>query len=318
LLPGSNALQSGTMRFVGLGAVLLCLTAAAQVPPQITAPGQAAESPAPEPNPGLLLQNTGKPMVVEYHCSDEDIQTAGLSCTVDDPCPLYLELSAVEAVGNRVFVAGNIHSPSTTLYSILLASDDSGKTWREPHERLRNAGLDRIQFVDFENGWISGAVLSPLPRDPFLLITSDAGKAWRFHPIFQESRFGSITQFWFSSRTAGSMLIDRGDSEDSGRYELYETPNAGETWMLRAVNERPVPIKHGRDAGNTDWRIRPDGATKSYRVEHHVGERWHSIAGFSVAIGMCKPPAITAPAVEVAAPGPGVAPDPRKTALPER
>lgn len=258
-------------------------------------------------------------MVVEFRCSEEDIQLAGLSCSPDDPCPLYLELSAVEAVGNRVFLAGNLHSSSTTLYSVLLASDDAGKTWREPYERIRAAGLDRIQFVDFESGWISGEVLSPLPRDPFLLTTSDGGKSWRSQPVFGESRFGSILRFWFSSRTSGSLLIDRGDSGDSGRYELYETLNAGDSWMLREVNERPVAMKRGEGAGNADWRIRADAATKSFRIEHHASERWQGIAGFAVSIGACKPPALQAPPVEVAAPDGGAsAADPRKRPLPGR
>jgi hypothetical protein len=31
------------------------------------------------------LQNTGKPMMVDYRCAEEDIRLAGLSCTIDDP-----------------------------------------------------------------------------------------------------------------------------------------------------------------------------------------------------------------------------------------
>ena len=86
------------------------------------------------------LQNTGKPMMVDYRCAEEDIRLAGLSCTIDDPCPVFLELASVEAVGNRIFAAGNIHSSTTTLSSVLLSSDDAGKTWREPYERVRLAG----------------------------------------------------------------------------------------------------------------------------------------------------------------------------------
>jgi photosystem II stability/assembly factor-like uncharacterized protein len=265
-------------------------------------PAPAGEKPAAQPPERPLLRNTGKPLLVEYRCSDEDIQSAGLSCTQDDPCPVYLELSAVEAVGNRIFLAGNIHTSTATLYSILLASDDAGKTWREPYPRIRAAGLDRIQFVDFENGWVAGEVLSPLPRDPFLLITTDAGKEWRSYPIFSEPRFGSILQFWFTSRTNGTLLIDRGDSGDSGRYELYETPNSGETWMLREVNERPIRMPRVGGAPNTDWHIRADAPTKSFRIEHRAGDRWQGIAGFAVSIGECRPPALPPPPVEVAAP----------------
>jgi hypothetical protein len=236
------------------------------------------------------LENTGKPMTLPYQCTGDDIQTAGLSCTAADPCPIYLELSAVEAVGNRIFLAGNIHTPATTLYSVLLASDDAGKTWREPYPRLRAAGLDRIQFVDFENGWSSGEVLQPLPRDPFLLVTSDGGKAWRLQPIFSDSQYGSILQFWFNSRTRGSLLVDRGEAGGSSRYELYETANAGQSWTLKESSDRLPKLTHLGGTANADWRIRADAPSRSFHIERHSGERWHSLAAFAISLGRCTLP----------------------------
>jgi hypothetical protein len=308
------AIRLGTMRGIALTAYALGACALFTLSAQAPQPPPAPSPPAEQPAERLPLRNTGKPMVVEYHCSLDDIQFAGLSCTLDDPCPMYLELAAVEAVGNRIFLAGNIHSPSTTLYSVLLASDDAGKTWREPFERIRGVGLDHIQFVDFENGWISGEEQHPLPREPFLLNTSDGGRQWHLQPVFGEPRFGSILQFWFSSRSTGSLVVDLGQSGEGGRYALYETPNGGETWRQREANERPIQIKHAPDAGNADWRIRADRPTKSFHIERHTGERWQSIAGFSVSIGDCKPPPEPAPPpppVEPASPPDGSTPSPQ-------
>jgi hypothetical protein len=272
---------------LGLG---LAWTAAAQVEKSTAQP---VEKPP--------LQNTGKPMLVSYRCGEDDIRLAGLSCTIEDPCPVFLELDGVEAVGNRIFLVGNIHTSTTTLSSIVLASDDAGKSWREPHERLRASGLDRIQFIDFENGWIGGEVQHPLPRDPFLLVTSDGGQTWHTQPIFAEPQFGSIQQFSFSSRTNGSLVIDRGRGGESGRYELYETPNGGETWMLRQTNEKPIQIKRAGSA-NADWRLRADRPSKAYRIEHRAGDAWRGIASFLVALGGCKPPPPEAPPVEQTVP----------------
>src|SRR5689334_18067533 len=53
------------------------------------------------PPPPPVLENTGKPILLPFQCTEDDIQKAGLSCTEDDPCPVYLELSAVDGVGNR-------------------------------------------------------------------------------------------------------------------------------------------------------------------------------------------------------------------------
>src|ERR1035441_9388023 len=143
--------------------------------------------------------------VAPFHCTEEDIRSAGLGCSEEDPCPVYLELSAVESTGLRIFAAGNIHAATATLYTVLLGSDDNGQTWREVYERVRGAGLDHIQFADVETGWTSGLSFGPLPQDPFLLMTTDGGKTWRSHEIFNEPRFGSIQQFYFEDRKSGSL-----------------------------------------------------------------------------------------------------------------
>jgi hypothetical protein len=271
--------------WIALAAGLLC--AAWSAPAQV-------EKPAEQPEEKQPLKNTGKPMVVGYDCGEEDIRLSGLTCTIEDPCPVFLELAAVEAVGNRIFAVGNIHSSSATLSSVLLSSDDAGKTWREPHERIRLAGLDRIQFVDFENGWAGGETQHPLPRDPFLLSTTDGGKTWQARPIFGEPQFGAIVEFQFSSRAAGHLVIYRGRTGESGPFELYETPNAGETWMLRQTSERVIELMKAK-MPNTDWRVRADAATKSYHIERRAGDGWRGIAAFSVSIGVCKPPEIPVP-----------------------
>jgi len=62
---------------------------------QDSPPAAVPPTPAPVVNP--VIENSGKPMLVPFKCTDEDIHTAGLTCSEDDPCPVYLELSAVEA-----------------------------------------------------------------------------------------------------------------------------------------------------------------------------------------------------------------------------
>jgi hypothetical protein len=237
-----------------------------------------------------VLENTGKPMRVEVRCGEEDILHFGLTCTAQDTCPVYLELTAVGPLGSKIFLIGNLHTSSTTLASILLASDDAGKTWREPHERIRAAGLDQIQFLDYEYGWVGGQLLLAVPKDPFLLLTNDGGKTWRRRPVFGESRAGAIEQFWFSSRSNGLMWIDRTQSgEDGMRHELYETMTGGDSWMVRQVSDRPISVKRMQAGpGNPDWRLRPDAATKSYKVEKRQGEAWQTVASFLIAVGECQ------------------------------
>jgi len=262
-----------------------------------TIPGGGAQEPPPAPATPTpvsppVLENTGKPVVVPFQCSLEDIQAAGLSCSEEDPCPIYLELTAVESIGSRILVAGNIHSSATTIYTMLLGSEDGGRTWREVADRIRSAGLDRIQFLDPETGWASGETLSPITQDPFLLVTTDGGKTWRPRAVFsdsRESRYGSIQQFFFTARDSGSLIVDRGKGSDGDRYELYESPNAGESWDVKETSNKPLRLKRTA-VPSTEWRVRADARTQSFHVEHRQGAAWNTVTTFAVKLAPCKPP----------------------------
>jgi hypothetical protein len=235
-----------------------------------------------------VLENSGQPMLLPFHCTDADIQSAGLTCSEDDPCPIYLELASVAAHGTRIIAAGNLHSAAVTMYTVVLVSEDAGRTWIEAHERIRGAGFDHIQILDPETAWISGLTLFPLPQDPFLLLTTDGGKTWRQRPIAGESRPGAIQQFFFSSREDGALLIDRGPAETGDRYERFQSSDGGESWTIQEESPKPLKLKQTETA-SPDWRLQVDSATQAYHLERRQGTRWIKVAPFAVKIGVCRP-----------------------------
>lgn len=248
---------------------------------------------------GLICAQS--PTRLPVNCTLELVHKLDLDCTSDAPCPLFLELSDAEAVGERIVLAGNIHTASETLESVLLVSDDGGKTWTEAHARVPGAALTDIQFFDFEAGWISGHVLHPDARDPFFLITSDGGKIWRRRAVYSEPKAGSVEQFRFDSKTSGTMLVDRNQSGENGlRYELWESMTGGDSWNIRQVDARPIPFP-GAPRGPKPLRIRADAGTKSYRIEKQEGAQWRALASFVVALAPCKP---EAPEIKEAPPEP--------------
>jgi hypothetical protein len=265
-------------------------------------PPKEAEPPKVEETKEVVLENTGSPIKIPFTCTDDDIVAFGMACSDEAPCPVFAELTAVLPLGSRIFITGNLHDSQVTMYSLMLASQDAGKTWTEPVERIRGVGLDQIQFYDFETGWISGQSLGALPKDPFFLLTTDGGKIWRKSPIFSETRFGVIEKYWFDSRTAGSLVIDRMQgAEASARYELYESMTGGESWMIRQVGGKPYTLKGVRDTESaTGWRLRADAKTKSYVVEKREGTRRVGVASFLIGAGECKPAA--SPLIEPPAP----------------
>jgi hypothetical protein len=247
----------------------------------------AAQEPASPPAVPQGPSSSGQPIAVAFHCSEEDILWAGMVCSAKEPCPVYLEISAVGSAGERIFAAGNIHSSAITLYSVLLSSDDDGHTWREAHERIRGAALDHLQFVGSQNGWIGGQSLSPLVQDPFLLITTDAGQSWRQQAIFGETRVGSIVEFYFSDKSEGSLLFDRGRGAEGGRYEVYESHDGGASWTIKEESAKLPPLKGAPPPPG--WRVGADGPTRSFLIERRSGDRWNRVAALPVDLGDCKP-----------------------------
>ncbi|MBI5282455.1 MAG: hypothetical protein HY858_12290 [Candidatus Solibacter usitatus] len=219
-------------------------------------------------------------------CADSEIADFGLECTAEEPCPVYLELAGVEAAGTRIFLAGNLHTESVTLWSLLLMSDDGGVTWTEPHPRIRGVSLDQVAFVDLENGWASGYVTGSIPKDPFLLKTADGGKTWRRIPLFEDTAFASIEQFWFETKARGFLILNRRGAS-GGRYQKMESMTGGDSWMMREVS--PTPIAAPRPRSGADWRIRIDSPTRTFRVERRAGARWEPAGAFPIRAGACKP-----------------------------
>jgi hypothetical protein len=228
------------------------------------------------------------PVKIDYTCSDEDVDAFGLTCSPDDPCPVFLELAAVEAVGAKLFLTGNLHTAVTTLYGLLLVSEDAGKTWTEPAPRQRGTALDQIQFLDFANGWISGQHIDPLPRDSFFMLTTDGGKSWRAHPVFDDTRVGSVAQFWFDSRNTGELIFDASQGA-AIRQELYETLTGGESWTVKEVGNKALRLAKARLRENPTWRFRADAPSKTYRLERRTADnKWELIASFLINIAACQ------------------------------
>lgn len=235
------------------------------------------------------------PSHIPFRCDAEELETAGVTCSPAQPCPVYLELAAIEPVGGKIFASGNLHTAEATLASILLASDDGGRTWSEPITRYRSAGLDQIQFIDFETGWVAGQMLQGKPHDPFLVVTRDGGKSFQYRPVFDEPRTGIVQQFWFESRKQGQLLIDRMQATETGaRHELYESMTGGDSWGLKQVSASPLTIKRVHGEENPDWRLRADAASKSYRIEHRENGTWRAVAIFPIRVAECKSAAETA------------------------
>jgi len=235
-----------------------------------------------------ILLPAEDPVRVEYSCPAADLDKFGLTCSEDEPCDVFLELASAEGVGSAIFAAGNLHTVTTTLYGVLLMSGDGGQTWTEPNPRIEGAALDQIQFADFQHGWASGVTEEPLARDPFFLTTADGGKTWRRRPLFTETHYGSIQQFWFDSAKTGQLILERPQGSASV-YEIYETANGGDTWTIKESGSKNPRLEKAPAKDSAAWRVRADAASKTNRIERRTARgAWETVASFAVRPGVCK------------------------------
>ena len=256
------------------------------LPPQPPIEEEAVEPAEPEP---VELVYQGEPLVVPLDCAYDHFDRAGIVCSEVTPCELFLELTAVEAAGEKVFVVGNLHTAAATVSSLLLVGEDDGTTWREPAERYSGAALESIRFVDETNGWAMGGQRElDSSSKPVLLATQNAGKRWQRYPISQdEEHTGDIVEFHFDSKDHGLLIIDRA-RPDGDPFELYESMNGGRSWLIRQITDRKPKLRNRPPVEpESDWRVHEDAAEGNYKVEQRREGEWEVRSRFGVEVGAC-------------------------------
>ena len=228
-----------------------------------------------------------EPVRVAYECTEADADVFGLTCTMEDPCPVFLELASAESAGGRLMAAGNLHTKNVTLYGIVLVSEDNGATWTEAHERIRAAALEQIEFLDLQTGWITGESIDPLARNPFLLLTTDGGKTWSQKLVVDDTKYATISQFHFDTPAHGELVLDASQGKTI-RQELYETNTGGDTWELKQVNNAPIRLKNVRSQNQASMRVRTDAASGAFVVERGGGRTWDRVASFVIHVADCQ------------------------------
>jgi hypothetical protein len=158
------------------------------------------------------LAYDGEPLKLPLECRAEAFLRAGFVCSEADPCDMFVELVEITSMKDRVLIIGNIHSTEATIATVLLRSDDGGKTWVEPAERVDAAGLEMIHTLDGDHGWAGGQqTTQDHASTPFLMVTTDGGANWVRRPFWSgdEERHGAVLEIYFDDAQHGFVIIDK-------------------------------------------------------------------------------------------------------------
>ena len=117
------------------------------------------------------------------------------------------------------------------------------------------------------------------------MITADGGKTWRQRPLFEETRFGSITQFWFDSPNNGELIFDDSVGKATNQ-ELFATKTGGENWEVKQTSTKALHLPNARPPAT--WIVSAASGSKTYLIEHVVNGKKETVARFLIHIGDCK------------------------------
>ena len=241
---------------------------------------------------------------IPVDCSDSTLAAAGMTCTDDRPCTMYLELNSAAGFGKKITLAGDVHGDASTIYSLLLISADGGTTWKEDASaHTPGAAFEQGQWIDATHAWAAGETEYPLTRDPFFIATTDGGATWKENPVDEEGGPGSIQRFWFDSPLHGEVIVDTVRA-GAGRYQIYESHDGGESWGETGKSAQAPKLKQAPATDTSEYRISMDSKTHAYALEKRAGnspEQWIPMATFGVEAGKCGTPVPDIPATDAPA-----------------
>jgi hypothetical protein len=245
-----------------------------------------------EKDKAVELSYQGEPLKLPLQCRAEAFLRAGFTCVESDPCDMFLELVEITNMEDRVLVIGNIHTPEATIATVLLRSDNGGKTWVEPFERVDAAGLEMIHTLDGKHAWAGGQqTTQDHASTPFLLVTTNSGAHWVRRPFWSgdEERHGAVVEIYFDEPQHGFVIIDKLTSEGDS-FELYESMNSGLSWSIREVSSEMPVIRRRMTAAPAEkpWRLNENRADASYEIEHLIDGEWTKVSAFASDLGACR------------------------------
>ena len=173
---------------------------------------------------------------------------------------------------------------------MLLSSDDGGADWKEAAARVPGAALDQVQLLDAQHGWAAGEIQVPLARDPFFLVTSDAGRYLEEKTLSDDGGPGDVQRFWFDSPDHGELIVDAGRSAEGGRYQMYESRTGGENWNILSKTAQLPRLRRAPAVDEVNYRIGTDSESKTYVIERRDGEKWMRVSSFLVQVANCGAP----------------------------
>lgn len=229
-------------------------------------------------------------------CDVDRLEYAGIRCSADRPCELFLELVSIASEGDWMVLAGEVHTSEATYESVVLTSKDGGARWTESAERISAGGIESISIIDAQTAFVAGQQGDTATGEiPFLLVTDDGGVSWETRMVETggEKVEGLVVGFQADSTSHGYLTLEQ-LAATSDAYRLYETYNGGRSWSIRQISAERPQVPGPRLAVKTEnWSVQPDSSSGEFLVAKRTSSApsgWADQSRFAGTVGSCPMP----------------------------
>jgi hypothetical protein len=145
---------------------------------------------------------------------------------------VFFEPTGLAATGERLFVFGAFQTPTVTVRSFILLSQNGGKTFKEIGPPFHAGEVIDIVFPDATCGFALIGQTTAGPGELRLLRTTDSGKTWEILPIIPKGHStGRLVRFSFTSPTHGEIVLAYTDENPQNLRQVLVTEDGGLTWQ---------------------------------------------------------------------------------------
>jgi hypothetical protein len=177
---------------------------------------------------------------------------------------VHLSVSIYGLNKKIVFLLGSLQTPAVTIRSLLLRSEDGGRSWKEVMEPVTGSAVIRLSFLSKQTGWALLGGTSEGPGQLYLYKTRDSGNSWSKVSRIPKRHFdGWPESFGFVDERNGRMEILYDGNAPTDGFAVMSTSDGGITWQETrslSLDEYREQYEKDSEEPSTDYVTARDGS----------------------------------------------------------
>jgi len=205
---------------------------------------------------------------------------------------VYLSVSIYGFDKNLAFLLGSLKTPAVSIRSLLLRSEDGGRSWMEVMEPVTGSDVIRLFFLSKQTGWALLGETSEGPGQLYIYKTKDSGKSWKKVSRIPKRHYtGWPKGFGFIDERNGRMEMLYDGAAPTDGFAVMSTSDGGITWQETrslSLDEYRDNYEEESEEPSTDYVTARDGSQWKLQEQpnrqisvlrrRHSGGEWDTVS----------------------------------------